>query len=102
MLLSSGRPVANATLSLLDLAIGLESKYPTCYFNRHFVEPAYRGKHLGAFLLEKVLEFAQREALLIYNECNPYGEMSLEELTSFYVRHGFKVLKEGVFYWSPK
>ena len=109
MLCSQNRSAGTASLSLSDKHLlnhlGYlipDSEYQLFYFNRIFVPTQFRGHGLGSFLLEKVIDFARREKKAIINEINPYGEMDLEELTDFFVRHGFKVLKEGVVYWSPK
>ena len=75
--------------------------YPGMYFNRIKVREKYQGNGLGSFTLEKVLDFAREHNLPIINEMNPYGPLDLQNLTKFFVRHGFKQIKKGVVYFTP-
>jgi len=68
------------------------------YFNRLFVHPNLRRQGIADFLVDKVVDFAQREQISILGEVNPYGDLDLEALSAFYVKHGFTRHDETVIF----
>lgn len=104
---NGGERIGNAMLNWVD-SEELGELFPdsvgrTVDFTRLFIDPRYRDKGAGSFLLDHVLDFAAREGLFITNTPNPYGKPEdLLRLKDFYFSHGFKELKSGKLYWSPK
>ena len=72
------------------------------FFTRLLVHKPFRDKKLGSFLLEKAIEHARAEEMPIVNSVNPYGDLTLEELSAFYERHGFVQQEDGGLLWVPK
>ena len=60
------------------------------YFNRLFVTQKIRGKGLATRLMNQVIGWADTEKINILNEINPYGDLNLDQLISFYKKFGFK------------
>lgn len=65
------------------------------------VPPKERGKGAGAKLLKAILADADRTYTTLFLEVVPTGEMTEEQLTGWYGRHGFKYWK-GVFRRQPR
>jgi hypothetical protein len=108
VLLTDQGPAGTATLSsAIDYStkrirkLFPSSTQPCFDFNRIFVPSGFRNQRFGSFILDKVVEWAKREKVFIVNDMNPYGDLNLEELTAFFVKHGFKVLGEETVYFSP-
>jgi len=100
MLLYGKECVAVADLSV-TVEYSIDDIYPDLYFNRLKVKEQYRGMGLGSFTLDKVLEFARMHNFSIINMTNPYGGLDLKQLTDFYIRHGFKQIKDRILFFEP-
>lgn len=67
-----------------------EDKYERCCtLNRINVPPEFRGKGHGSRLLQRVLDDADEEDVIVMLGINPYGEMTYDQLRDWYERHGF-------------
>lgn len=64
------------------------------YFSRLNVPEKLRGRCIGKSLMEKTIDFCEEKNYMLINTVNPYGEMNLEELNSFYEKSGMKLLNE--------
>ena len=82
-----------------------EIKENCFYFKEFHVVKRLRGKGLGSLILDKVLDFFQKNKMNIINEINPHRGLNREQLRDFYLRHGFKKLRDYdtrfVLYWTP-
>ena len=72
----------------------------TWFFNRLFVKENYRGNGYGSKVLDKMLEIVKNKNITLELMINPYGEMTYEQLETFYLRHGFE--KHGICYYFNK
>jgi GNAT superfamily N-acetyltransferase len=59
------------------------------YFNRLFVPPRLRRKGVGTELMTTVCGLADERHVHILNEINPYGDMTFEQLLTFFEKFGF-------------
>lgn len=64
------------------------------YFNRLYVNPRYRKNKYGTRLLNTLLDYIDSIDAALYLDINPYGEMTYEQLKTFYMNHGFKETDE--------
>ncbi len=87
-----GIGVAELSLDNNGPTKGLPKKY--LYFNRIKTRPEKQG--MGTLLMKRLCHFADTKHLIIYAELNPYGELNLNQLISFYQRFGFKISKQYV------
>lgn len=78
--------LALAELSLIHLP-GYKNWY---YFNRLNVPAPIRGRGIAKKLMNQVVEWADQNQIYIHLDINPYGDLNLEQLTSFYKRYGFQ------------
>ena len=60
------------------------------YFNRLLVNKNIRGRGLATKLMSRVIFWADTENINILNELNPYGDLNMDQLISFYKKFGFK------------
>lgn len=68
------------------------------------VPPRYRGRGHGSELLQMVCEDADYEGVSLVLEINPYGDMTYDQLLSWYSRYGFVQLEgceDEVFVRTP-
>lgn len=73
------------------------------YFDDLHINSRFRGHGFGAVLLEKVLEFGQREGVSILNEPIPYDGGDGNKLLRFYLSHGFKRIdSDESLIWIPR
>jgi hypothetical protein len=70
------------------------------YFNRIKVKTG--GTGLGTALMEKLVEILDSEKITLYDDLNPYGDMSFQDLVKFNKRFGFVILKPGTMIRFPK
>lgn len=71
------------------------------YFSRLNVPEKLRGLGLGTLLIQKTVNFCKENNAMLINTVNPYGNMTLEELNSFYKKAGMKLVnKEGLLIYS--
>lgn len=62
----------------------------TYYFNRLIVDKKLRGQGLSIKLMNQVVEWADKEKIIILLEINPYGDLGYLQLAQFYMRFGFE------------
>ena len=80
------RIVANVSANLMDLVIRGEKK-PAIQIGTVMTHPDYRGKGLAADLLNRVIEFYEKNYDLFYLFAN-------ETVLDFYPKFGFRLLQE--------
>ena len=64
------------------------------YFNRLYVNPKYRKNNYGTRLLNTLLDYIDSKNSVLCLDINPYGEMTYDQLKSFYMKNGFKETDE--------
>lgn len=73
------------------------TKEKVWFFNRLIVHRNLRGKGLGAALINKVVDFCKENYISLINGMNPYGDLDMEQLKQFYIKHGFvETDEEGI------
>lgn len=63
------------------------------YFNR--IKVKKEGTGLGTALMKKLTEILDVEKITLWDDLNPYGGMSLQQLIEFNKKFGFVSLKHG-------
>lgn len=66
------------------------------YFSRLNVPASYRKFGIGSALMESVAKWADDNKAVILNEVNPYGDMELRPLLTFYEKYGFVQTADNV------
>ena len=64
-------------------------------------DPKYRGHRVGSALLEKILQDADSEGVALRLEVSPSDGLDLDQLTAWYVRHGFVIMPDGTLRREP-
>ncbi|MBT3407330.1 GNAT family N-acetyltransferase [Candidatus Woesearchaeota archaeon] len=82
-------------------------EYSKCFdwffFNRLFIDDDFRGQGFANLILKKVIGKANEHQYKIYNQAVPYDEsLNLEQLMTFYKKHGFKTIKENLMIFEPE
>lgn len=75
------------TFSILNLSEIDDNLYEV---NRINVPFKHRGKGIGRELMKAMIENADEEKATLVLDINPYGEMTYNDLRSWYERNGFK------------
>jgi predicted GNAT family N-acyltransferase len=97
------RLVGTIRLAVLDLMPDVLSPGENNYIiSRINVPQAYRGQRIGSQLLKECLADADKEGAVLSLEINPYGELTYEDLESWYLRYGFKEVEQGWYKRLPK
>ena len=60
------------------------------YFNRLFVHPRYRNKGIAHKIMKEVVKIVDDNDIDILLEINPYGDLNMKQLISFYLKYLFK------------
>ena len=60
------------------------------YFNRLFVRNKFRGLGVATELMKKLINFIEEKKILLVCDVNPYGDLTKEQLISFYKKFGFQ------------
>lgn len=72
------------------------------WINRINVPNGFRGRGVGASLLQQILEEADRTGVILRLNINGYGDLSNHQLQEWYERHGFVETTEGYFERKPQ
>lgn len=75
------------------------------YFNRLYVRPEYRRNGIACELIKKMLKYFVTFNIPLILDINPYGDMSYEQLESFYLKNGFQKHEEEcgtVYYFNEE
>lgn len=100
--LSCGGDLAVAEASFIDIEIRPDGSYgDVAYFNRINVPSKNRGVGIGRDLLVSLLDTCKDNEIAIILDINPYGDLTYEQLESWYKRYGFKEY-DGVLWYIPK
>lgn len=70
------------------------------YFNRLIVHNSLRNKGIATALMTKLISILDEEKIILHCDVNPYGELNMEQLISFYGKFGF--IKDIYFNVSEK
>lgn len=94
--------IGNINFSGEDISkeFGIDIVGELWYFNRLKVKT--EGTGLGTALMKRLVELLDSEKITLYNDLNPYGGMSLQQLTEFYRKFGFVSLRRGTMIRFPK
>lgn len=66
------------------------------YFNRLIVPKKLRNKNIASVLMSRVCFWADEHHIVIFNDVNPYGDLDLEQLKTFYKKYGFtEIIKDS-------
>lgn len=96
-----GNSLAVVDASIIDLHIrpdGSEGKIG--YFNRINVPKQDRSNGIGTELLKSLLNECREQNIALICEINPYGDLTYEQLDTWYRKYGFKGY-EGVLWYIP-
>lgn len=70
------------------------------FYSRLNVPSQMRGQNIGSLLLNETIKACEEQDVFLVNTVNPYGDLTHEQLISFYERHGMRSINEGVLIYS--
>lgn len=89
-------------LAVVDLWNDCIEPGPASMITRVNVPAEYRRQGIATRLMNQVLSDADKDGVTLVLEINPYGEMSWNQLASWYTRLGFVETDGKVFIREPR
>lgn len=100
---SYSKIVGTMRLAVLDLSPACDEGMDGFIVNRVNTPHDHRGKGYARELMRECLADADAEGVTLYLWINPYGDMTYEQLSAWYIRCGFVVRSRmGLYVREPR